>query len=97
AFVEAMRKAVRCDIQLLDSPEAAVRDADLVVSATTASQPVVRGEWVAPGSFVAAVGAYAPESRELDDALIRRAACHVIDSRVDCLPRAGDFQIPIAK
>lgn len=82
-------------ITAVESAEAAVREADLVVAATTSSEPVLRGEWLAPGAFVAAVGAYAATSRELDDSTIRRAARHVIDSRSDCLDRAGDFVIPI--
>jgi len=96
ALVEALR-GESCEPTLVDSAEEAVRGAELVVAATTSSAPVLRGEWLAPGTFVAAAGAYAPESRELDDGVIRRAACHVIDSRSDCLPRAGDFQIPIAR
>jgi ornithine cyclodeaminase len=78
-----------------ESPEAAVRDADIVVAATTSTEPVVQGRWLKPGAFVAAVGAYAVESRELDDEVIRRAACYVIDSRADVLDRAGDFVIPM--
>lgn len=97
AFVEELRKDVRCELKYEDSAEHAVRGADLVVAATTSSQPVVKGEWLAPGAFVAAAGAFSPESRELDDTVIRRAACRVIDSRSDCLARAGDFQIPMAK
>jgi ornithine cyclodeaminase/alanine dehydrogenase-like protein (mu-crystallin family) len=83
--------------ELADSPEAASRGADIVVAATTSKLPVVQGAWLKPGAFVAAVGAYAPENRELDDEAITRAACHVIDSRADVLERAGDFLIPIAK
>jgi ornithine cyclodeaminase/alanine dehydrogenase-like protein (mu-crystallin family) len=83
--------------ELADSPQAALRDADIVVAATTSKVPVVQGAWLKPGAFVAAVGAYAAENRELDDEAIRRAACHVIDSRADVLERAGDFLIPIAK
>jgi ornithine cyclodeaminase/alanine dehydrogenase-like protein (mu-crystallin family) len=82
-------------VTFVKRPEDAVRGADLVVAATTSSEPVVRGEWVEPGAFVAAVGAFALEMRELDDEVIRRAACHVIDSRADVLERAGDFMGPI--
>jgi ornithine cyclodeaminase/alanine dehydrogenase-like protein (mu-crystallin family) len=78
-------------VTFVNSPEEAVRGADLVVAATTSSQPVVKGEWLAPGTFVAAVGAFAADMRELDDEVIRRAGCLVIDSRADVLPRAGDF------
>jgi ornithine cyclodeaminase/alanine dehydrogenase-like protein (mu-crystallin family) len=82
-------------IAVAPSAEAAVREADLVVVATTSSQPVLRGEWLKAGAFVAAVGAFASDSRELDNETIRRAAGHVIDSRSDCLERAGDFMIPM--
>lgn len=82
-------------ISIKRTPGEAVADADIVVAATTASQPVVQGEWLKPGAFVAAVGAYASANRELDSGVIGRAACHVIDSRADCLERAGDFLIPM--
>jgi ornithine cyclodeaminase len=97
ARAEALVQTRDKKISLADSAEAAVRGADLVVAATTSAQPVIRGEWLAPGAFVAAVGAYAADMRELDDDVIRRAACHVIDSRSDVLERAGDFMIPISK
>jgi ornithine cyclodeaminase len=97
AFIDAMRKALNLRITLTENPETAIRDADIVVAATTSTQPVVQGQWLRPGTFVAAVGAYAVDSRELDDEVIRRAACHVIDSRADVLDRAGDFVIPIRK
>jgi ornithine cyclodeaminase len=91
----ALAKELKMDISLVDDAEAAVRDADIVVAATTSKEPVVQGRWLKPGAFVAAVGAYAAEHRELDDEVIARASCHVIDSRADCLDRAGDFVIPM--
>src|SRR5207253_3163213 len=84
-------------ISLADSVQAAVRDADIVVVATTSPAPVLRGEWLSPGTFVAAVGAYSAQTRELETSVITRASRHVIDSRADCLERAGDFLIPIAE
>ena len=95
AFVQNLQRKPGSEIRVATSAEAAVREADLVVVATTSSQPVLRGEWLKPGAFVAAVGAYASDSRELDNETIRRAAGHVIDSRSDCLERAGDFMIPM--
>jgi len=96
AFVQSVEKEAKVKkVGLAPSAEAAAREADLVVVATTSSQPVLRGEWLRPGAFVAAVGAFASDSRELDNETIRRAAGHVIDSRADCLARAGDFMIPM--
>jgi ornithine cyclodeaminase/alanine dehydrogenase-like protein (mu-crystallin family) len=50
-----------------ESAEAAVRGADIVCTVSNASEPILRGEWLRRGSFVAAVGAPRPTWRELDD------------------------------
>ena len=52
---------------------------------------------MAPGAFVAAVGAHQPTTREVDSATVQRASKRVIDSRADCLDQAGDFVIPIVE
>lgn len=56
------------------SAEEAVRGADVIVTATSASEPVLCGAWVKPGAYVNAVGAVGPRARELDDALMQSAA-----------------------
>jgi ornithine cyclodeaminase/alanine dehydrogenase-like protein (mu-crystallin family) len=76
-------------IDAADSAEAAVRGADIVVVATTATTPVLRGAWLAPGVHVNAVGACRPEWRELDDETLRRARLFV-DSRDAAQTEAGD-------
>lgn len=58
----------------VSSPRAAVEDAEIVVTATTSTEPVFPGDALADGALVIAVGAYTPEMRELDDATIERAA-----------------------
>ncbi len=75
----------------VDSAEAAVRDADIVVAATTASQPVVLGSWLAPGAHVNAIGANFPQKRELDDEAIGRAGLIVVDSLEQSRLEAGDL------
>jgi ornithine cyclodeaminase len=85
------------DIRLAESRERAVRDADIVIAATTSETPVFSGGWLKPGSFVAAVGAYEATMREVDSETIRRASNLVIDSRTDCLDHAGDLVIPISE
>jgi len=57
----------------VDSSEAAVRGADVVITATTASEPVFDGEWLDPGTHVTAMGQYDPGKRELDSTTIARS------------------------
>jgi ornithine cyclodeaminase/alanine dehydrogenase-like protein (mu-crystallin family) len=97
-FVERMRglgESIPADIRLLESREEAVRRADIVIAATTSAEPVFSGEWLKPGTFVASVGAYEADMREVDSETIRRSSNLVIDSRTDCLDHAGDLVIPM--
>jgi ornithine cyclodeaminase/alanine dehydrogenase-like protein (mu-crystallin family) len=73
------------------SAQAAVADADVVVTATTSRTPVLRGEWLAPGAHVNAVGAARPDWRELDDEVLGRARLYV-DSREAATKESGDVR-----
>ena len=75
--------------------EDAVRGADLVCTVTNASVPVLRGAWLKPGAFVAAVGAVRPTWRELDDAAMRNTV--VADSRDAAEKESGDVILSGAK
>jgi thiomorpholine-carboxylate dehydrogenase len=68
--------------------EAAVRDADVVVTATSAHEPILKGEWLKPGAQVNAVGASRPNWRELDDAAMRNVV--IVDSHEGARNEAGD-------
>jgi ornithine cyclodeaminase len=71
-----------------------VDGADLVVVATASREPVLRNEWVADGTHIAAVGACRPDQREMDTALVARARVFV-DSRTGALSESGDLLLPI--
>jgi len=71
------------------SPEEAAQGADVIVVATAATTPVLRGEWLAPGAHINAVGATRPNWRELDDDVLRRATIYV-ESREAALKESGD-------
>ncbi|BBK29429.1 ornithine cyclodeaminase [Stella humosa] len=73
----------------------AVRDADIVSCATLANEPLVRGEWLAPGCHLDLVGGFTPTMREADDEAVRRARIFV-DTREGALHEAGDLVQPIA-
>ncbi len=72
-----------------DDVRAAVEGADVIVTATNAQEPVLRGEWVKPGAHVNAVGANRPNWRELDDELMTSSAL-IVDSREAALMESGD-------
>ena len=68
----------------------AVEGADIVVTATNSSQPVLRREWLAAGTHVNAVGACVPQAREIDTATMAEAALFA-DSRESVMNEAGDY------
>lgn len=75
--------------------EPAVRRADIVSAATLSAEPLVRGEWLRPGTHVDLVGGFTPDMREADDEAIRRSAVYV-DTRAGALHEAGDIVRPLA-
>lgn len=72
----------------------AVQAADIICCATTATEPVIRGEWIRPGTHIDLVGAFKPDMREADEATIARARVYV-DSRSGAMHEAGDLLIPL--
>jgi alanine dehydrogenase len=81
--------AERHGVNATATPEDAVRGADVVVVATSATTPVLHGRWLSPGTHVNAVGATRPNWRELDDELVTGARVFV-DSREAALKESGD-------
>jgi ornithine cyclodeaminase/alanine dehydrogenase-like protein (mu-crystallin family) len=73
-----------------------VETADLICTCTTSETPLFDGRKLAPGVHINAVGAYQPETRELDTATVVRARV-VVENRVAALLEAGDLLIPIAE
>jgi len=77
------------------SAEEAVRDADVVVTATNSKTPVLKGSWLKPGCHVNAVGACRPDRRELDDEAMANVV--FVDSREGALKESGDIILSGAK
>jgi len=73
----------------------AIAEADIVSWATTSREAIVRGDMVRPGTHVDLVGAFTPEMREGDDALVQRASVFV-DTFAGALKEAGDLVQPMA-
>jgi ornithine cyclodeaminase/alanine dehydrogenase-like protein (mu-crystallin family) len=83
-------------VRAMDTAESAVREADVVVTATASPVPVIQSEWVADGTHVIAVGSCRATQRELDPALVQRARL-IVDSRAAALKEAGDVVMGIAE
>ena len=96
AFAERMARRLAFPIEAVPDARAAVEGAHIVCTVTSAGAPVLRGEWLAPGAHVNAIGASTPATREVDTATIRRARVYV-DRRAAALAEAGDLLIPIAE
>jgi ornithine cyclodeaminase/alanine dehydrogenase len=69
---------------------------DVVVTATTSRDPVLRGDWLAEGSLVCAIGANDPSARELDNLVLQRASLVCCDSLEDARLESGDLIEPVA-
>jgi ornithine cyclodeaminase/alanine dehydrogenase-like protein (mu-crystallin family) len=88
AFAEAA--TVPFPVEAVGSAEAAVRGADVVVTATTARDPIVERQWLAPGAHINAVGSSIPAARELEAAVVGAAALFA-DSRESLVNESGDY------
>jgi ornithine cyclodeaminase len=77
-------------IEAVESVESAVRDADLIVTATTASEPILKRDWIAPGTHLNAIGSSFPNAREVDTATMAASSLFV-DRRESTLNEAGDY------
>ena len=84
----------RLRVEATEALEEAVRGAHIISCATLSREPLVRGDWLAPGTHVDLVGGYTPEMREADDAAVSRARVFV-DTREGALAEAGDIIQPI--
>jgi alanine dehydrogenase len=95
-FAEAMAAELGVAVEASDDPRAAVSGADLVTCATTSPTPLFAGADLRPGTHVDAVGAFRPETREVDTETVRRARV-VVDAYTAALAEAGDLLIPLGE
>ncbi|MBN9218183.1 MAG: ornithine cyclodeaminase family protein [Mesorhizobium sp.] len=75
--------------------DAELSEADIISSATIATDPLIKGARLKPGAHVDMVGGFTPTMRESDDDAIRRARVYV-DTRAGATKEAGDIVIPLA-
>ncbi len=82
-------------LPVADDLETAVKAADIICSATMATEPLIKGDWLQPGQHIDLIGAYRPDMREMDDTAMARARIFV-DSRETTIHHIGELMKPLA-
>lgn len=90
-FAKEMTDRLGLPVAAVTSAEEAVRDAAIVVTSTTSTNPVLEGRWLEPGMHINAIGANFPQKHELDGAAVRRCDIIAVDSREQSKMEAGDL------
>jgi ornithine cyclodeaminase/alanine dehydrogenase-like protein (mu-crystallin family) len=95
-FAAEMAGHTDAEVTACGSAAEAVAGAGIVVTATSSAEPVLRREWLAPGTHINAVGACLPHARELDTATVAAAALFA-DSRESVRGESGDYLLALAE
>jgi alanine dehydrogenase len=91
AFARRMQSLVRCPVTPVEQAEEAARGCSIIVTATTSREPVLKGEWVEPGTHINAAGSNFLSKAEIDVETVRRAAVIAVDSLEQSRLEAGDL------
>lgn len=94
AVKKGLAAKIRVPIEVTECAEDSVRDADLVVTATTAKAPIVKSDWLKPGVHINAVGSHRPDLREIDGATLSCSKV-VVDSREAIMAECGDVLLAL--
>jgi len=97
AFATTMSETLGLPVTPAASAQAAVQGADIVITATSARDPVLQGEWLRPGQHINAIGSNQAARRELDTAAVMRCDRIVVDSQEQARIEAGDLIAPITE
>jgi ornithine cyclodeaminase/alanine dehydrogenase-like protein (mu-crystallin family) len=91
AFCEGLATATGVRCTAVAAPEQAVREADIIVTATSAHEPVVLGAWLQPGQHLNVMGSNWAHRREVDGEAVRRSDLVAVDARDQAEMEAGDL------
>ena len=94
-FKNEIESELGINVEITNSGDGLLSDTDIIVAATTSTVPLFSGDKVVEGTHISSIGAHAPNIRELDSAIIKRASLRVAGLKEACLAEAGDYLIPI--
>jgi ornithine cyclodeaminase/alanine dehydrogenase len=89
-----MESEVGVGVKVAASAEDAVKHSDIVVTVTTAKEPILKSEWLNAGVHINAVGSHRPDLREVDGPTLARAKV-VVDSREAIMAECGDILLAL--
>ncbi len=95
-FVDEMagNGPIPSDLRITSNPTQAIKEADIICTATTSTEPVFAGHNLRAGAHINAVGSFTPAMQEIDSETVRRSLV-IVDSRQAALAEAGDLIIPL--
>ena len=93
-FCDEMTRLLNIAVKPVTTAQQAVEAADILVTATTSPDPVLRGEWLKAGCHINAIGSNWAQRRELDVSTLQLSSLIVTDSREQARIEAGDLIIP---
>lgn len=91
---DTLQKEAGIAIKIVSSPFEAVDNSDLLVTVTTAKEPIIKAEWLKPGVHINAIGSHRPDLREIDGATLAGSRI-VVDSREAIMAECGDILLAI--
>jgi alanine dehydrogenase len=97
AFAERTSQQLGIEIKAADSPAEVVKGADILVTITASQTPVFDGDWLRPGTHIAAAGGANEYVRELDDATIQRVDILVVDDKAQARIECGELKMPASR
>jgi hypothetical protein len=97
AFCADVKNVNKINAMPVDSQEAAVRGADVLITATTSTSPVVQGAWLKPGVHINAIGANFEHRRELDSATVAAAKFIATDDTEQVRYESTDLAVPVSE
>jgi ornithine cyclodeaminase/alanine dehydrogenase-like protein (mu-crystallin family) len=91
AFAKEIATRHNMEVVPVDTAAEAIRDTDIVITITSASAPVLQGDWLEPGQHLNAIGATSLIRREIDDTAVRRSDRIVVESREQAQIECGEL------
>ncbi len=94
ALAENLADQLSVKVEAVSDLQRAVAQADIISCSTMTVEPILRGEWVKPGTHVDLIGAFRVDMREADDALLQKGSLYV-DMRESTIGEIGELIIPM--